>query len=236
MWQPTGAVLGGQCPRQAAADIEERRKMTAEYRVTPRCIMSSVLFLSGMGLNGCLLPADEAWKMNELAHRINDGRGAQRPLVFGKDHFALLLEMLGHRREDVRISVANSLRTDAAWSGANYVMLADAYCDGKRARDLMEALWQAWQKAPPGSEERYWMAAAFIDCRCFQYLSEHPVAAEAVRMWRHSDNGYIGTLTRKHWIYLVPKVADEGDVRIVQVWEDYLRLSKLLRRWFAPSG
>jgi hypothetical protein len=97
----------------------------------------------------------------------------------------------------------------------------------------MEALGDAWAKAPIGSYERYNMAEAFVECRCVQYIWEHPDMAAQVKLEPHTApyRGWLGSLWKRDLQLLGPRLVEGGDERFRRVWEDYQSLLKAAVWW-----
>jgi hypothetical protein len=196
-----------------------------------------LLVLLGPCIQGCLLPLEEHARLRDLGHAICNGRGEQIPVFWAKRHFDLLLDLLEHPQEHVRTSTATALQSNHVRGGRHYSKLGDAYIDSGRSGDLMEALWRAWQTACPGSLERYRMAQTFVDCRCVQYVWEHPNVATEVNFERSTggERGWSGTLVKRDLQLLAPKVVQDGDERFRTVWEDYQHLLRI-RPWRMGRG
>ena len=181
-------------------------------------------------------------RLREAVTVIRDGDGYEKCSWSGETYFAFYFGALDHPCEDMRASTAASARS-CVHMAATYPVLLDAFIDYGPVEELRDALLRGWRRADPMSDERYFMANAFVELEERQYLWAHPelgkqkglmTRAEMDAWVRESlpDVCFSDLPPVKGWEGFPPgwfskELLAEGNEQYKQVWEDYQRVKPL---------
>lgn len=193
-------------------------------------------------LVGCARPSRPPFgsSLHAAAAAIRGGDGHEKPRWSDRDWFTFYMQTLEHRCDGARMSAAVGL-CSMFTKNAKYPGLLDAFIDYGPIGELERAVLRAWQRAEVHSEERYCMAAIFVELKGRRHLWAHPELAERMGVKRQPP-------PHRGWFPFGPdrfaqRLLAEGDEEFKMVWEDLQYHRKLagpgkLKRpaWDYPIG